>query len=82
MLEYIYKKMNTVGALSHVSTYKYFHAFVHMASPQLGHKSVLITTLTTSKASGDALSEPFVLLSNPHLLDSLKSSLIYETIAS
>ena len=74
--------MNTMRALSHVSTYKYFHAFVHMASPQLGHASVLITTRITSKASGDTLSEPFALLSGLHILDSLKSSLIYETVAS
>ena len=57
--------MNTMGALSHVSTYKYFHAFVHMASPQLGHESVLITTRTTSKASGDILSELSALLNQP-----------------
>ena len=72
----IYKKMNSVGALSHVSTYKYFHAFFHEASPQLGHASILFTTRTTSKASGDSLSEPFALLSGSHILDSLKSSLI------
>ena len=68
--------MNTMRALSHVSTYKYFHAFVHVASPQLGHTLVLFTTRITSKASEDALSEPFALLSGPHLFDSLKSSLI------
>ena len=30
-----------VGALSHMSTHKYFHAYVHVESPQLGHVSVL-----------------------------------------
>ena len=30
-----------VGALSHVSTHKYFHASIHVASPQLGHLSIL-----------------------------------------
>ena len=41
-----------------------------------------ITSRTTFKVSVDILSEPFVLLSSPHLPDSLKSSLICETMAN
>ena len=39
-----------------------------------------IIARTTFKASEDILSGPFVLLSCPHLPDSLKSSLIYEAL--
>ena len=41
-----------------------------------------ITARTTFKASGDILSRPFALLSDLHLPDSLKSSLICETMAN
>ena len=41
-----------------------------------------ITARTSFEVSGNILSGSFALLSGPHFLDSLKSSLIYETMPS
>ena len=46
------------------------------------HVTSFITAWTTFEASKNILSGPFVPLSDPHSLDSLKSSLIYETMAN
>ena len=46
------------------------------------HVTSFITAWTTFEASKNILSGPFVPLSDLHSLDSLKSSLIYETMAN
>ena len=50
--------------------------------PVRPHVTSFITAQTTFKTSRDILSRPFALLSSPYLPDSLKSSLICETLVS
>ena len=72
-----------VGVLSHVSTHEYIHVSVHMALSQLSHVSVLHHYSNNLQGTrGNILSIPFAPLSSLHPLDSLKSSLINETMAN
>ena len=77
------ERVNSVGALSHVPTHEYVHASIHVALSQLGHVAILYHYLDNLQGTrGNILPGPFVPLNGLHPLDSLKSSLICETLVS
>ena len=84
----IYKLYNTFiegscgGLIPRVHPRILPHVYPHGIVPVKPHVTSFITAKTTFKASGDILSRPFALLSSPYLPDSLKSSLICETLVS
>lgn len=66
-----------------MSTHKYFHAFVYVASFRLGHVSHLSSLSGwLPRHPGNLLFGLFTPLIVLHSPDSLKSSLVYETIAN